>query len=243
MYSYNKNGVYIHDNKFIFNGKNLSDLVVVERVYRSLLPHIMNEGIYIAGRKGQLMTRQLVDNRLVQVDVRILDKDYNKTALELAQALYSDKPYKLELYDSELHNYAMVTSSTDLIEDNKTVGVRLIFECSDVYNYGEKVEKPINESFMNISFSTVGIISCKTNETSSVIVRNRDKTYLTINHAFKANQDLVIDLEKRLITLNGVSIMKYLTLSSNFFEIDNGINKIDITGVSSGKVEYKERWI
>lgn len=246
MYAYNKHGVYLHNNKFIYNGVNLSNVVVVESVTRPILPTIINEGLFIDGKAGQLLKRSVIDNKLIQVHIRILEstKEERDVVLKkLKTALYSSTPKKLELKDTNLYNYAQITSTSDLNVDTGTRSVSLMFECYDPFDYGEVKQTPINSDFINEGGETVGVLKCTTNATNLIRVKQRNKVMLTIEHNVIAGNELVIDLEKELITLNGASIMKYLSLNSDFFTIDPGLNNITVEGVSSGTVEYRERWL
>ena len=246
MYSYNKNGINIKDNKFVFGGVNLSNDVVVESVIRPLLPPIQNEGVFIEGRAGQVLKRSVVSNNLITVKLRIIEdkkEEREKVVKKLATSLYSPNPQKLELNDTDLYNYAIISNSTEMFNNVGTKEIEITFECHDPYNYGDRKTVPINSTFNNVGNDTIAKITCITNATDLIQIKQRGKTMMTINHNINAGVELVIDLEKQHITLNGSSIMKYLSLDSDFFLIDKGTNKIEVTNVSSGSTEYQERWL
>lgn len=246
MYSYKKNGISIKNNRFVYDGINLSNEVVVESVVRSLFPPVLNEGVYIEGKAGQLLKRSVIDNNLITVNLRIIEsnkQERNEVVKKLATSLYSAIPRKLELNDTELYNYALITGNSEIYTNTETKELTLIFECFDPFNYGDKKTVPLGSMFNNIGHDTVGIITCITKETNLIQIKQRDKILMTIEHEINEGVELIIDLEKQYITLNGSSIMKFLSLDSDFFLIEHGINNIEITNVSSGSIEYQERWL
>ena len=64
--------------------------------------------------------------------------------------------------------------------------------------------------------------------------------------AFKKNDNLMIDCESGMITLNGEEFYQYLDPSSKFIKMRKGMNGISISPynvVTNGRVTFRERWL
>ncbi|MBA4542884.1 phage tail family protein [Thermoactinomyces daqus] len=71
-----------------------------------------------------------------------------------------------------------------------------------------------------------------------------DSEYVQVTRNFAANDVLIVDCEKQLVTLNGASIMEYLDLDSDFFNVKSGdVIAIDPAGIATVDVSFVERWL
>ena len=82
------------------------------------------------------------------------------------------------------------------------------------------------------TYPQITLVGPITNPTLSLVSSNgvAQTAYLSINYTLGATDSLVIDLENRLITLNGSSARNLLTGSSQWFGVPSGSSIIGLTG-------------
>lgn len=243
MYRFRRNGLDRY-NKFIFGGNDLSNLVVVENIFRYPLPIIENHDVDIAGAHGSRLMRNKIGKRTIQVTLRFIEDTYEQVqerVIELAPLLYSDTPQKLELRDTDLFNYAKVESISEVIKNHNTGEAVLTFVCHDPFNYGElkTFELGGNSEVVNSGFETDLIFKLTTQDTNQVSIKLNNGRHITLNGLFSQGGQLVIDTKKELATLNGNIVNHYFNFLTDFFKLPNGTSMIQLTG-ATGTLEFNE---
>lgn len=132
-------GINLPNNLFIFDGIDLSNLVVVESVERTMNPQIEVNSFAVPGSDGSIFDSRMYRNKVVRVLVRFVEKDF-KTAQEskdaVARALSKIVPGKLILQDEEgYHNVALLTSESELVRTEDTLSTTLEFTCYKPFLY------------------------------------------------------------------------------------------------------------
>lgn len=142
-------GVNLPNNRFVFNGKKLNDLVVIEKITRTLVPPSEVQAYAVPGSHGQVFSNSRYGVRRISVDIRIVEETYEQALevqLVLASRLYSEKPAELVLNDIDYSNFALLTSEVELENVYDTLQGTLEFTCYDPFNYGETIEVLVEES-------------------------------------------------------------------------------------------------
>lgn len=140
----------------IYDGYDFSDLLVVERVERSLLPGLTVNTSNVPGKDGTSFRSVTVDALTINVDVRIIapaDGAANqKLRFELARReiaghLLKRRPCELVVDDApDLVYTASLTGSTDLERFVYTGGTTLEFSCVEPCGVGRTVKRSASPS-------------------------------------------------------------------------------------------------
>lgn len=234
----------------IFNGIDFNDYLVVERIRRKLLPPINVVSINVPGDLGARFPTVQVESNIIEVDVRIIEKDREAVqakAREVAGLLFTREPKKLKLKDEpDKFNMAILQGDIDLEKFMNTGYAVLEFLCLDPLAYSDNIS-----SFQNINNKDIinngtapvfGKITIKiVNESPNVkITLQNTGEYIFLEGPFVTNDILHIDLEKEVVTKNGISIPA--SLDSDFFKIPPGTFRLTTT-YGTIDLEFREAWL
>ncbi|PAE84979.1 hypothetical protein CHH77_02350 [Shouchella clausii] len=163
---------------------------------------------------------------------------------ELNRLLLGERK-KLQFSDEQAYFWATFQTA-DLPEEisNTLVGT-LNFLCSDPAKYREKHELQLTRTFANYeingySQSTWTSRTVFSAETVNFTLENEKGGKIVLNYTFGENDVLEIDYEKRLIKLNGVARMPLLSLDSNWFNLQPGVNRLRASHATT--VTYRETY-
>lgn len=231
----------------IYNDNDLSKLLIVEEISRSILPQVFNASMIIPGRDGQRFMYSNFGIGYIRVKVRLIKdtrEEVQKTMREIASLLFSSEPKSLHLRDEDLYNKAILSGMSDVEKYYYTGFVELEFECHDPFAYGISVTQPLNIAFDNKStYECAGLIELVTQEINELSVYVNPFKRLKLIYPFKNGNVVVIDLKKESVTINGNLAMKYVSLDSDFFKIPPGKN-LTVSAVGcSGTITFDERYL
>lgn len=245
MYQFKRHNIDRY-NKFLYGDHNLSNLVVVEKIERYILPMTDVRHVDVLGITGKRLMRNKLGARTIRLTLRFIEEAYEavqERVLELAPLLYSKTPQKIELRDSPLYNIGIVTEQTPIDRMLNTGSGELMFTCFDPFNYGEVKTHTITEApITNPGYETEGIFRLTVQDGTEVRVRLNNGKSIILNGTFASGGQLVIDTEKELATLNGNNINNQINYYSDFFSIPSGNFTIQLSG-ASGSLDIQERWL
>lgn len=235
-------------NTFMFGEHDLSDIVVVEKILRQVIPSVINQGISIGERDGRYFQRNKIESRYINVSLRFIEDSYEDVqsrVIELGKLLYSIKPQKLVLRDSELYNYAIVSQITDVEKTVYTGVCEVVFECFDPFNYGKLITFPLEGTATVVnagSAATQGIATLTTQASNSVTITLNDGQFIKVNGPIVEGATMIVDFKNQKVTINDNLVMNKLSLESDFFSIHSGESTISVAG-ATGEITFTERWI
>jgi predicted phage tail component-like protein len=92
---------------------------------------------------------------------------------------------------------------------------------------------------------TYPIITATLKQDTSYVKLTVGDVFILIDHDFKVNDILVIDMERALVTVNGLRILNKVDLSSSFFPLQKGLNTFTIEPkhVADVDVQFREKWL
>lgn len=244
---YSRHNLQIANNKFTFDNVDLSNLVVVEKISRQLIPSVETKTTIVPGRHGYFFNRSNLGIRRITVSIRFFEDTYElcqAKAEQLAQFLYKDSPKKLILRDTELYNLAMISGPIELTKTGRTAEATLVFECYDPFNYGSNKTVILGAStnIANAGYDAPGTISLSAQASAVIRVILNNGDFIKINYPFVGGEIVVIDLDKEIVKINGTISMDKVDFSSSFFKIPKGSSNIKLEN-ATGQLMYQERFL
>ena len=229
-----------------FNGQDFDNIFVVERVTRSLSAGINNSYIKEYHLKTEIAPTS------IRVKIRLIEEsDLALTELKryVAGKLYSDKPEKLILYDDPTrYDIAKLDGMPDFEKLWTTGSTELNFINYSGISYSSELKSPNISTDTSLSIGGTRKTKPKITVLFSGVAASYKVTNMTTGkhveitgQNFVAGNVLVVDCEKQVATLNGNPIMPKVTLLSDFFALQPGINLINST--KPGTIEYQEAWL
>ena len=229
-----------------FNGHDFDGYLIAEDVTRSLLPGISNRYV-----KGYHLDDE-IQPTVITVRVRLIqNSNHELTELKrtIAGMLYTNEPKKLLLYDDpNRYDLAKIDGSTDYSKLWTTGSAELKFINYSGLSISNQVKSiPINTSseiMVGGTWETKPVIKVIFNSTANSykITNLTTGEYVEIaGQSFAGGNQLIIDCDNELVTLNGNNIMKKVTIQSDFFALKPGKNVI--TSTRAGTIEFNEVWL
>lgn len=230
----------------IFNGIDFTEYLVVEKIHESLLPPIENILTTIPRSNKAKFERSNLGPRLIEIEVRIIKsrKTLEENIRYIAGLLYTTEPKKLVVNDK--YYIAILDGETSLETFIHTGSSTLSFIAPDGVAYGNKLKHQISGTTqINVSgnYKTLPKFTFNITENINKIeIRNNLGKYVLINHNF-INGDIVeVDFDdKWKVRKNQMVIAKDVTILSDFFSLQRGLNTITVNVPC--QLEYTERWL
>lgn len=236
----------------IFNNTDFADYFKILNIRRPLLPSIYVESTDVTRKDGSLsLTESTFEEMIIEVDIEIKsDSKSDKRDLmrEVASKLFSREEKKL-IFKSEpgKHYMAKLANSTDLNEFYLYGLTTLIFVASDPIAFGADRNIPFSGTttlFLGGTYKTRPKFTFNVSSSISQIKITNMLTgkYVEVNHNFISGNVVEIDFkDKWKVRRNGIVIAEYVAIESDFFDLEVGENKINVS--ANCTLEYIERWL
>ena len=233
----------------IYDGHDLSPWLRCNP-QRPILPPVENSTQEVPGRDGARLVRSKLGTLAIPVKVRLKARrgdDVSDLRHMLAAMLRSEEPAPLVLPDDPTrYHLAVLDGSSDLDRLWYTGSAELTFLCPDPVAYGEARKAAMGASVaVNVAGThpTAPVITARPGSASRYRVTLRDTgEHVEVSAAFNASSVLVIDCAAQHCTVNGASADRYVALSSDYFDLAPGLNRIAATS-GTAVVEWRERWL
>lgn len=242
--------------KILIDDKQLNKKVIVEKVERTVLPTLEFES-YSAMGDGLYLSDTRKRESLISVRLRIMSRDVRekiKIRDEIMQALNKRGYIKLEIrgeFPQTRYDICKLKSSGKE-EYTRYYGL-MELEFINPFGVMFGLEKELTYS------STRGIQYLCTSEIYPQIILSPSSTDFTLEnksagskiHMITSNKidKVMIDLDKKFIyiytsdeQIEKESLMRFLTLDSDFFNIKNH-DELKLTNCTIQKATYVERWL
>lgn len=244
MHSFSRptRGVHIENNKFIFNGVDLSNEVVVENIKRTLIPSKNVRNVDIPGMDGSMFMGFNYGVRKVTVDIRIVEVSFEDAILKqhsLAMVLSPRTPKELHLKDLDIlgaHNVAVLTSEVDLERKGDTLAGQLEFTCYSPFNYSNterysvltSTPKAIRNEGVEVAVKfNLQFTSAISND---ITISTNDGQNLIFKGPFSAYSTLEYDNFK--VRINGNLMNQRLDfINSTFINLKTGFTEMSVSGM------------
>lgn len=236
----------------IFNGHDLSDALLIEKVNNAPVPGITITTQSAPGRNGARFVSKNIGTRTIAMDVVVAGQtraDYMTQIRAIAKVLITPDVAVLSGLPGDECWYNAVLSKWSM-EKLMTIGKGSIeFFCADPYAYRYAKTIPLNELSATLgTIYTQGVITQVVNiATEGSIIFTLDGTTHSVIIAgpFNVDDRIEIDLWKGYATLNGISCMDRVSVLSDWFEISADECKINTTPdtLVGGHYTYLERWL
>ncbi|MBL3644037.1 phage tail family protein [Bacillus sp. RHFB] len=201
-------------------------------------------------RPGALLINKNTKVRTLSIPVFLKAEsieDLQKLKEDLAEWLIHDEPKPL-IFDDEPDRiyYAVVDGSFEPDEILRWGQGVIPFVCPDPYKYGDEETIKLggfpirNEGTVEAS----PIFSAKFSAAASefIITHENGKSVRIISN-FSVNDLLVVDMDKRKVTINNDVRMTALDLNSNWFRLQPGENVITISLGAITTIKFRPRWL
>ncbi len=240
-----------------FRGINLKDYFNILDIRRNILPPQFIARQPKPMGPGSIFVKQqhLEDSIEVDIEIKGEDKNHLRAVISiLASKLMGDeKPGKLIFTDEPEHYYlAILEGSTNLNEFYLYGTTTLTFLLPDPIKYGREIRFSMPDglnTFYNFgTFKTRGKLRVEVNDMTKEYVKiTREDTGEFIYIAKRWPYDdfsFIIDfIDEKVEDMQGNSMMRNLTLDSDFFDIPTGECKIRLENVGNGELVFRERWL
>ena len=241
----------------IYDGYDVSQLMKVEAVHRSLLPELSVETATIPGRDGSVFRSTSLGSLVLSVDVRLMTPvsgiENQKAAFEslrreVAGRLLKASPCDLVVDDApDLTYTASLRGSTDLDRFVYTGGTTLEFLCMEPWGRGRTVRRsfksPIGEGDPDVMRVQVG-----GNSTTAPIVVLKSPSgnetisfdgYQFIVYPMSGAGDATVDCVRKRAYQNAYPVT--VDINSEWPSWSPGMHTVGAT--CDFDVEFSERWV
>jgi len=204
----------------------------------------------IPGKIGSTIIRKELGERIIDVTVEILADSYDERldiVDEITNLLYTETDKELTLRNKKKYK-ASIDGDTDISNLYTDGEVTLTFIASNPLAISLdkiEVEDIHNKTIINKgTYKTSGTITVtiSSNVNHLKVTLQNTGEYIYLEDDFKANDEILIDLENEYIKKNGNLIMDKLYFESDFFNIPIGEFGITLSS-GSGTLEFRERWL
>jgi predicted phage tail component-like protein len=255
----------------LFNGTDLSDLIVVDPdkiTGRGPLYQVITMQDISGRRNGSYFVRKKRPSRTLGVPFTLIGKsniDKRQKVDELNNILYVPEPSSIVFEDeSDKTYYGIIDGVPDWNEIVETGQGILPFTCPDPNKYGpsKTLTMGVSEGDTVVTLfadqaseyadygapvSALPVFNVTFDNPSSEykITHVESGKYVRVIYDFVAGDTLIIDHKTRKITINDVTHMTALDwANSEFFELVTGNNHFTITdGVANTDITYIPRWL
>lgn len=234
----------------IFDGNDLSSVLVIENIDRPVMPPVQVEADDRAG-DGSVLRRIRLEPLSIGVDARLVRpypelgprRGFDRAKRELAGMLFRRRPCELVLDDRpDVYNMAVLDDSTDLEKLGPTQALSMRFYCSDPVCYSRDETERRSEGGtvtcrVGGNFPTAPVIELQSSyDNDAVIVDGRPM------RAVGAGTDagtLVFDCSRRRVEKDGEPVTLYL--GDDYAEWAPGLHAV--TCDRPFTVRWRELWI
>lgn len=218
----------------------------VETTSMNILPKIENTMSKL--RNGGILVNSRRNYNEKKVNIRWVTRnnaDYNKIIRQVASKLYSTKVEKWVFDDDPtVYRLAKLDGDTD-IEKLRTFGkTTLNFIIPDGLSHSHNLSATNGSIAVNNGTEeTPPIITVVLSGlATSIKVQNvTTGEYVEVKGNYTSGSIIVFDMEKRLVTLNGNSIQKDVTIESTFWNLAVGENNLSSSHDMS--LSWRERYV
>lgn len=254
MYSFSRpaKGAYVADNKFIFNGVDLSDVVVVEKITRTLIPPKNVRSVVIPGADGEYIFGSEYGIRTITLDIRIVEATYAEVVaqqLYLAGVLHQRTGKEIHLRDFHslgLHNVGVLTSEVELERLEDTLSSQLVFSCYQPFNYADEdsifevtTATPVLNEGIEVPIKVT--LNVTTAITGDVDISTDDGQNLTLKGPFDESSTVIFEDFKLRVNGNLMNT-RIDILNSSFITLKTGTTAMTVTGHDTNEclISFKE---
>lgn len=238
-------GVYVQNNLFKYGGVDLSDVVVVEKITRSLNSSKNLRSTSIPGVDGVYIYGSDYGVRTITLHIRIIEETYSKaleTLIDLSKVLNQRREQKIELRDFDaldLYNIGLLESEIEMERSEDTLEGQVKFTCPLPFNYS-KTEKKIQIS-TNTVIENDGVdlhpkfeIDVTTNIAGDITISTDDGQNLILFGPFTAGAK--IEYDDYNLRIGGALSNGYMdVVNSSFIRLKTGETKFTVAGIGSNK--------
>lgn len=234
-----------------FNNIDFTEYFNILEINRPLLPKVRTYETEVPSKDGYYtLNKSTLDANIIGVKIELKadnrqeKRDYFR---RIAGLLFTREEKKLRFHDEPDKYYmAKLSEDTNLNEFYLYGVTTLQFKANDPIAYGKTIKH-------NISGTTQINLTCTektkpkfafniTSSVSKIEIKNNLGEYVLINHNFVNGDKVVVDFnDKWKARKNGNVIAKDITILSDFFNLEVGMNTI-IVNIPC-ELEYKERWL
>src|SRR5699024_8784027 len=217
-----------------------------KNISESVLPPILTNRKKIPGKIGSTIIRKELGERIIDVTVEILADSYDERldiVDEITNLLYTETDKELTLRNKKKYK-ASIDGDTDISNLYTDGEVTLTFIASNPLAISLdkiEVEDIHNKTIINKgTYKTSGTITVtiSSNVNHLKVTLQNTGEYIYLEDDFKANDEILIDLENEYIKKNGNLIMDKLYFESDFFNIPIGEFGITLSS-GSGTLEFR----
>ncbi len=240
--------------KLYYNEKPIPDFVIITKIEEPLIGDITNT--VISSNYGSKYKKTEFGTKIVKVYCTI-KKGFKmlldtKRITELNEWLKGDNwgVTKLILPGRDYYYEAIVNNAPDLEPNNYTTSFEIEFLIlnPDKINLTEYESNDMKINYMGTSEEVYPTIILKItnacNELKLSVSNSEYNNYIRLKHNFLANDEIIIDMKTKKITVNNIVKMQILTLDSRFHKLTKGENIYTLnTGNADVKIKYRNRYI
>lgn len=209
--------------------------------------HITND---VPGRDGgyfiskKLETREIVVKGVLKAKS---NKDLRSQFEKLNVYLLTERPAELKFSDEADRTYYAQFSSLKVADEISNIMIlELTFICYDPYKYGPIQTSTANRVDVVTDFPVFPKVTLRLNSNTNEIrlLHVEDQKYIRLSGSYTAGNTIVIDFEKRTITLNGRNdLHKFDMVNSRFFKLNKGINTLNLNVEGTITTEWRCKYL
>ena len=242
----------------LYNGKLIEDeidgyqtLTVKGREYISFEAEDAGN---VAGKDGVIPITKSLSSRDIEVRYLLKEKDSHKFQLKyrkLMALLDTDVDVPIKFRDEmDVTYYGQMIELGEVTEASNVSVASFIIRCYDPYKYNDEFTATGNpvSVFVGTPYKTHPkeiSIKLKSDATKITVDNNSTGRHIILNGTYKANDNIKIDIDNKVITQNNRNIMNNLDyIASDFHEfwLHDG-DTIQVTPINSDlTIKFQGRW-
>lgn len=233
----------------IYNNVRLSDYIIIKDIKESLLPNITNTSLKFNMNVGLKFIRQEMGPRQFIINAEIIADTIQdrEELINLLAPMFFIKEEKELILDNNRKYKAILDGSTNIDNIRYDGLFTLNFIAYNPIAYGDQIELSAanGDILVNLgNYETKPIIKfiAENTKTKIKLKNSNEYNYIEVNYV-NVNDEIVIDMENEIVTVNGDIYINYIDPLGDFFPLPAGEFELEITGTSNVNLSFLERWI
>lgn len=233
-----------------FNGIDIDYISIKYNISLPAWTSTFHQNVQLAGRAGAYHLGQNHDVRSISVPIIInynTERDLQLTKERLANDLITSEAKSLVFptIEPDRQYYAIVSGGLELDEQPRVAQGVIQFICFDPFKYALNPRTVVGLTLVNNGTATTNCtieVNFTSNQSNYSIRHVQSERETRIIWQFRAGDKLLIDMDRRIVTINGLNRLAAFDWRSQMFDLQPGTNTF-VSDIENISVVFRERWL